>query len=258
MAKIQNRYKVVSNDQLCSRFYLLKLDAPALAKRIKPGQFVHIRVGETLEPFFRRPFSVYRANRTVDIFYEPIGLGTQKLAEKKKGDILDVLGPLGKPFTLPPPGIRQVVMIAGSIGVAPFMILSDVLKKRRDLELILIYGGRTKGHIYDMKAFKANGCKVYIATDDGSVGFKGRVSVLFSKINPNSAPTFLYTCGPNAMMKAVQDFARKHGLRGEAACEEVMACALGACLGCSIHTKSGYKTVCYDGPVFDLDEVIFE
>ena len=68
----------------------------------------------------------------------------------------------------------------------------------------------------------------------------------------------LYTCGPKGMMAAVQDFARKHNLRGQAACEEVMACALGACLGCSIKTTKGYKTVCYDGPVFDLDEVIFE
>ena len=108
-----------------------------------------------------------------------------------------------------------------------------------------------------MKEFKGNGCKVYVSTDDGSVGTKGRVSKLFSKINKNPKTTFIYTCGPKPMMASVQAFAKKNKLQGQAACEEVMACALGACLGCSIKTTEGYKTVCYDGPVFDLNEVIF-
>ena len=257
MRKIQNIYKVVSNDKLCPRFYRLCLDAPSLAKAIKPGQFIHIRVNDGLEPFFRRPFSVYRAQKYVEIFYEAIGAGTWALAAKKKGDELDVLGPLGNQFSMPSSNIEQVVMIAGGIGVAPFLILSDVLKKNKKLELILLYGGRTKGHVWPMKEFKQNGCKVYVATDDGSVGVKGRVSSLFSKINPDPKTTMIYTCGPHAMLHAVQDFAKKQGLRAEAACEEMMACALGACLGCSIKTTSGYKTVCYDGPIFDLQEVIF-
>lgn len=89
------------------------------------------------------------------------------------------------------------------------------------------------------------------------MGVKGRVSELFSKINPDFRKTFLYTCGPKPMLASVQKFALEHGLVGQACCEETMACALGACLGCSIQTKSGYKTVCYEGPVFDLQEVIF-
>ena len=107
-----------------------------------------------------------------------------------------------------------------------------------------------------MQEFKDNGVKVHIATDDGSVGAKGRVSVLFDKIDKDPSRTFIYTCGPNPMMKAVQAFAGEHHLLGQAACEEIMACGLGACLGCSIETKEGFKTVCYDGPAFDLEEVI--
>jgi dihydroorotate dehydrogenase electron transfer subunit len=99
---------------------------------------------------------------------------------------------------------------------------------------------------------------VHVATDDGSVGTRGRVDKLFSKINPDAKRTFIYACGPDPMMAAVQRFARARNIRGQAACEEVMACALGACLGCAIRTTKGFKTVCYDGPVFDLDEVIFE
>ena len=108
-----------------------------------------------------------------------------------------------------------------------------------------------------MQEFKDNGVKVHIATDDGSVGTKGRVSVLFDKIGRDPNHTFIYTCGPNPMMKAVQAFASARGILGQAACEGTMACGLGACLGCSIETKSGFKTVCHDGPAFDLDEIIF-
>ncbi|MEI7998323.1 MAG: dihydroorotate dehydrogenase electron transfer subunit [Candidatus Omnitrophota bacterium] len=256
MDQIQNIYRVVSNEKLCPQFWRLCFDAPELVKKVQPGQFVHIRTSEGLEPFFRRPFSVYRAQRYVEIFYEPKGPGTRLLASKQKGDPLDVLGPLGTPFTLPPAEITQVVMIAGGIGVAPMLILSDILKKKK-YDLVLIYGGRSRGHVYPMKEFKDNGVKVHIATDDGSVGVKGRVSVLFDKVKFNSSNTFIYTCGPNPMMKAVQEFALKNQIKGQVACEEIMACALGACLGCSIETKNGYKTVCYDGPAFDIGEVIF-
>lgn len=263
MAQLQNIFKVVSNEKLSPRFYRLAFHAPTLAAQAKPGQFVHLRVSDGLEPFFRRPFSIYRAQKNIEIFYEVVGPGTKILSEKKKGDDIDVLGPVGTPFTLPSKEINQVVMIAGGIGIAPFLILTDVLKKSKTagraskFEMILLYGGRTKDHVYPMKEFKENGVHVFVTTDDGSVGTKGRVSQLFSKINTDSASTMIYTCGPHVMMKAVQEFAGKHGINGQAACEEVMACALGACLGCSIKTTSGYKTVCYDGPVFDLREILF-
>ena len=258
MPQLQNIYKVVSNEKICPRFFRLCFAAPSIVRKIQPGQFVHIRTSDGLEPFFRRPFSVYRAQKYVEIFYEVVGPGTKVLSLKKKGDPLDVLGPLGAPFRMPPKGIKQVVMIAGGIGVAPFLILSDVLKKKKDLELVLLYGGRTKGHVFNMKEFRNNGCVTHVATDDGSVGTRGRVDKLFAKINPDPKTTFIYTCGPDPMMAAVQRFARAHNIRGQAACEEVMACALGACLGCSIPTTKGFRTVCYDGPTFDLNEVIFE
>jgi dihydroorotate dehydrogenase electron transfer subunit len=257
MEKIQNNYKVIANEKLSSQYWRLSFDAPGLAAEVKPGQFVHIRTDEAgLQPFFRRPFSVYRALKSVEIFYDVVGPGTKLLSLKKRGDTVDVLGPLGTPFMMPPPDTRQIVMIAGGIGVAPMLILSDILKKKK-YECLLLYGGRDRGHVYPMTEFKDNGVKVHIATDDGSVGVKGRVSVLFDKIQKNPGTTFIYTCGPNPMMKAVQAWAREQGIAGQAACEEIMACGLGACLGCSIETTNGFKTVCYDGPAFDLAEVNF-
>ncbi|MCK5083606.1 MAG: dihydroorotate dehydrogenase electron transfer subunit [Candidatus Omnitrophica bacterium] len=257
MERLQDDYKVISNEKLCARFYRLRIDAKSVARAARPGQFIHIRINDGLEPFFRRPFSIYRAKGSVEILYEVVGSGTEALTSRKKGDRLDVLGPLGTPFSAPPKGIKQIVMVAGGVGLAPFLFLSDTLKNK-GYELILLYGGRTKGHTFCMKAFRQNGCKVYKTTDDGSVGVKGRVSKLFSKIDPDPAATYIYTCGPRPMMASVQDFARRHELRAQGSCEEVMACALGACLGCSTKTTKGYKTVCGDGPAFDLHELIFE
>jgi dihydroorotate dehydrogenase electron transfer subunit len=241
---------------LCAKFYHLRINAKPIVEAALPGQFIHIRINDGLEPFFRRPFSIYRAKKSIEVLYEVVGAGTEALASREKGDMLDVLGPLGTPFCMPPKGTKKVVMIAGGVGVAPFLFLSDVLAKQ-GRELVLLYGGRTKGHTFNMDAFKKNGCKVLRATDDGSVGVKGRVSKLFSKIDPDEKTTFVYTCGPRPMMASVQDFACKHNLKAQGSCEEVMACALGACLGCSTKTTKGFKTVCGDGPVFDLHELIF-
>ncbi len=257
MEKIQNIYKVLLNEQLCPKYWRLVFEAPNLALEVKPGQFVHIRTDEDgLQPFFRRPFSVYRARRDVEIFYDVVGPGTKLLSLKKKGDTLDVLGPLGVPFTMPPDGTKQIVMIAGGIGIAPMLILSDALKNKK-YDIHLLFGGRDREHVYPMQEFKDNGVKVHLATDDGSVGAKGRVSVLFDKMAKDPAGTYIYTCGPNPMMKSVQAFAAQHNLGAQAACEEIMACGLGACLGCSIETTHGFKTVCYDGPAFNLAEVKF-
>lgn len=256
MQQIQNTYPVTSLTKINPSYFLLAFRAPALARAVKPGQFIHIKVSSGLEPFFRRPFSVYRACRgEVQIFFEPVGRGSRLLAAKKKGDTLDVMGPLGKPFTPPSRDVEQIVCVAGGIGVAPFMILSDKIKAHK-AEKVLLYGGRTKAQTFAMTPFRNNGMKTFIATDDGSVGVQGRVSELFSKI-ALAPSTMIYTCGPRPMMAAVQAFARRHGLKGEASCEEVMACGLGACLGCSIPTTKGYQTVCHDGPVFNLNELVF-
>ncbi len=256
MAQIQTACHVVELKKINATYLRLVLDAPVLAAAARPGQFIHIRVSDGNEPLFRRPFSIYRARAgKVEVFFEPVGRGSKLLASRKKGDVLDVLGPLGHGFTLPPGDVEQVVFVAGGIGVAPFMIFSDAIRGHK-AEKILLFGARTRAQTFATEAFRKNGVKVFVATDDGSAGAKGRVSGLFShvKVAPG---TMIYTCGPRPMMAAVQAFARTHGLRGEVSCEEVMACGLGACLGCSIPTVNGYRTVCHDGPVFDLQEPVF-
>jgi len=199
---------------------------------------------------------VFRAGKTLDILYDVVGKGTEILSSKKRGDQLDILGPAGTPFAEPAPDVNQLVMIAGGIGVAPFLLFTDFLKKKK-IEKILLYGARSRDQVLDFKEFQKNGVAVFVSTEDGSVGTKGRVTRLFDKIQEDPRRTMLYACGPKPMLAAVQDFAKKHYLSGQVSCEEVMACGLGACLGCSIPTRSGYKTVCYDGPVFDVHELCF-
>lgn len=256
MKKIHNRYRIISNQKICDRFVHLVLDAPSVVASCRPGQFVNVRVTEKLDPVFRRPFGIYRAQKNLEILYEVVGKGTGILAAKKAGEEIDILGPLGNGFTLPGKEISQVVLVAGGMGIAPLLALADALKGSGK-KVTLLYGGRTKEYLFDMKPFEDDGCKIQIATDDGSAGAHGRVSVLFDKISTGKG-TFLYTCGPRPMMKSVQEFARKNAVPGQCSCEEVMACGIGACLGCVIKTTRGYQTVCHDGPVFDLQEVIFE
>ena len=120
----QKQYKILSNQKICPKFFRLSLDAQPLLKEIQPGQFVHLKVAEGLKPFFRRPFSVFRAQKSLEILYEVVGPGTTLLSRRKKNDLLDCVGPLGTPFSLPPRGIKQVVLIAGGVGVAPFLLLT--------------------------------------------------------------------------------------------------------------------------------------
>ncbi len=254
--KVHHICKVVSNKRLCPRFMDLRIEAIPILKHVVPGQFVHIRVSDNMTPFFRRPFSVARAGQYLEVIYEVLGKGTKLLSEKKQGDYLDILGPLGNGFSMPPKGVKQVVMVAGGVGIAPFLFLSEMLSGK-GFDLIVLYGARNKDYIFDMKEFRRNGCRVFIATDDGSVGEKGRVSVLFQKIEISSS-IFIYTCGPKPMMASVQDFARRYGLRGQASCEETMACGVGACMGCVTKTMDGYRRVCLEGPVFDLDKLVFK
>ncbi|MDP8212843.1 MAG: dihydroorotate dehydrogenase electron transfer subunit [Candidatus Zapsychrus exili] len=254
MIKSQNTYKIISNKQVSEKFFHICIDAKSILKKIKPGQFVHVKIDDTLTPFLRRPFSIHRADSCLEILYEILGEGTKKLAKKKKGDSLDIIGPLGNNFSAPPEGTKNITIVTGGVGVAPFLALTDILKNKK-YNITLLYGGRNSDYVFSLKSFLKNKCKVFISTDDGSVGVHGRVDKFFKNISFEDA--FIYTCGPEPMIKEVQKFAVKNKIKGEASLEEVMACGIGACLGCATKTKDGFKLVCYDGPVFDLEKLDF-
>jgi dihydroorotate dehydrogenase electron transfer subunit len=248
----------------------MALDAPGIKKGARPGQFVQVRCSDGLEPFLRRPFSVHRL-RPLEILYEVVGRGTEILCSKKKGEWLDLLGPLGTGFSLPlrDAGSRAI-LVAGGIGVAPLVFLAEVLAER-EIETIVLIGAKTKNLILCEKDFKAKGAGFHIATDDGSRGSKGLVSKLFEKIietvKKKSAGSTcsrqeikVYACGPNPMLRSIASICEQEGLGCEVSVEERMACGFGVCLGCAVKLKGGggYKLACKDGPVFSADKIAWQ
>ncbi len=257
MAIIQVKAKIISNEKVRKNYRLLKLACPEIAKKAGPGQFVEIRVSDGAEPLLRRPISIHDADKTrINLLYEIIGMGTQMLSEKTRGNSLDIIGPLGNGFTYGRPDKKYgIILVAGGMGVAPLVFLA---RRLRTLKPLVLIGARTKTQIVCAEEFKRLGCSVKIATDDGSTGFKGKVTVLLeSCLAAGGKFSQIFACGPSPMLKAVSCISRQGHIGSQLSLEEHMACGIGACLGCVVNTKNGYKRVCKEGPVFKGEELIW-
>jgi dihydroorotate dehydrogenase electron transfer subunit len=259
MKAVQIKAKIISNRKNSSNFWHLEFESGLIARRAQPGQFVNIRVADILDPLLRRPISIHgvRGSR-VKIIYEVVGKGTQILSSRKPGELLDILGPLGNGFSYRRP-VRSKeaknILVAGGMGVAPLVFLAEKLKLSRPLVLI---GARSRNQIICLPEFKAAGCPVKLATEDGSIGFKGRVTDLLKVVlEQQTGVVSLFSCGPHLMLKAVARIAHKNKIPAQLSLEEHMACGIGACLGCEVLTSTGYKSVCKDGPVFSGEELIW-
>lgn len=269
---VQVKNKIIHNEKLRGNYWHCILEAPLITKKAKPGQFLNIKLSGGLKPFLRRPFSIHNISGSkLGILYEVLGKGTKALAGKKKGEYLDIIGPLGNGFdyrkTGKPSG-QINILVAGGIGVAPLLFLSKKIKVK---DKIVLIGAKTKNQILCEKEFKDSGCDVKIATDDGSAGFKGRVTDLLKNILQNQgqspwlrrhrqggdSPLTIYACGPKPMLKAVSDIAEKENLSAQISMEEHMSCGIGACLGCVVKTKKGLERVCKEGPVFNAKYLIW-
>ena len=255
----QIKSHIIEHEEVAPHTRLLVLGAPKLAQSAQPGQFVHVLCGSSYDPLLRRPLGVHAADPKtghVSLLYEIVGRGTSLLAEKCKGEILDVLGPLGNGFALPKSKERPVLLIAGGIGIAPIYFLAQRIKNAA-----IIIGARTK----DMLLYTDQFADVRTATDDGSAGYHGFVTgplQEYIKGMDKSNPPLVYACGPMPMLKAVAGITKAHGLKCQISTEAKMACGVGACMSCVIKVKSGdsyeYVRACKEGPVFDAYEVIWE
>jgi len=254
------RVKIRANTRQAQHCYKLVLEAPAVAKAAKPGHFLMVKVSDGMEPLLRRPLSIHRvgaAAGTVELLYEVVGPGTGILSQKKAGDHLSVIGPLGNTFSFnAKTPDAHAVLVAGGMGVAPLMFLAQRLKA--DTVTVLI-GARTSAHVLCASDFRKLGCDVRIATDDGSSGFHGRVTGLLDTILARKAQAVpaLYGCGPKPMLKAMSGLCGSYGAAAQISLESHMACGIGACLGCVIQTRQGFQRVCKEGPVFQADEVVW-
>ena len=260
----QSKVKVLFNKRVKESFFHCSLSASSIAKEAMPGKFINVKVADGSEPLLRRPFSIHRISKDkVEILYEAVGPGTKILSQRKPGEYLDVIGPLGNGFDLKSCSNELAIIVAGGMGVAPLAFLAEKLAgfKNRGAKCKIIIGAKSKNHVLCEKEFKDLDYDVTIATDDGSRGFKGRVTDLLVRILRENGKAgkqeTIYACGPRPMLKEISRISRAHKIRAQISLEEHMACGIGACLGCVVNTVDGYKRVCKEGPVFGADEIIW-
>ncbi len=245
--------RVLSNSEVCPGIFSLVLEEPRLAALAQPGQFLNIRVNAETSPLLRRPLSIHWVEEgRVEILFQAVGKGTEILARVRRGERLDVQGPLGRGFD-PDPGDRTPVLIGGGIGIAPLGFLAQRLKGRKVLALLGARNGEALACSGGSK-LEGLGATVHAATDDGSLGRHGLVTELLSEV---PADGIIYACGPGPMLRAVAGYALAKGIPCQVSLEEHMACGVGACLGCickglAVNGESVHKRVCSDGPVFDV------
>lgn len=260
-------YSITSSKEIAPDLYLMWLEAPDIALPAQPGQFVTIRCGDFL---LRRPFSIHLASsQQISLLFRVVGKGTLWLSQREKGDRLDVLGPLGNGFRLGAEA-RNLLLVGGGIGIAPLVFLMRRVSGRSNV--VIIHGVNTAADLYlfsegkrggeDESLLLPQGAQFVPVTEDGSKGRKGKVSDIL--------PEFLgwadqiYACGPLDMYKAMAQMSlagdpNAFKLRKcQISLEVRMGCGFGACYGCTISTKRGLKQVCRDGPIFELDDIIWE
>jgi dihydroorotate dehydrogenase electron transfer subunit len=259
---------VTLNARLARDTYCIRLHVPALARAIRPGQFMMLRVLGGTDPLLGRPFALYDTVLdgqgqpvAVDVVYLVVGKVTARLAGLRPGELLDVWGPLGNGFP-ELDGLTDVGLVAGGIGQTPFLAYVRQLlgqrgyggrpPRRAAKQVSLYYGARSADLLAGIDDFRTAGAAIHVATDDGTQGFQGFVTQLLEKQQP---PQHLVGCGPEPMMRALADLARRWGTPCHLSLETPMACGLGICFSCvtAVQTSGGwdYRRVCVDGPVFD-------
>lgn len=256
--------RVLANEAVDAQHHLLILEADGPLAEFRPGQFVMVRCGEALT--LRRPFSVQRrrpfgALLAVEILYRVVGEGTAALARFAPGEKLDVLGPLGQPFTLPSE-VDRPVLLGGGVGIPPMVALAEALLARADVEPLIVGGVGGRADRAPLAGLERLDADLRVATMDGSEGTPGTVlDALFDAWGGVDPPpnTRLYACGPLPMLDAVARLAAGHGLPCQVSMEAIMGCGFGACVGCAVPRAEAlveagatqYTLVCKEGPVFE-------
>jgi len=241
------KFKIIENVKIAKDVFKMILEGDT--KDIKnAGQFINIEL-ESL--YLRRPISICDYDdKTVTIIYKVVGKGTEIMAELKAGAELDVLTGLGNGFNLNCQGDKPL-LIGGGVGTPPmYRLCKDLLASGKKPTVILGFG--SKEDLFFEDEFKKLGVDVYVSTVDGSVGTKGFVTDVMKDLKDY---TYFYACGPMVMLKAI---CGATDVDGEVSLEERMGCGFGACMGCTIKTKDGYRRVCKEGPVFGKESLIWE
>ena len=248
--------KVKQVERIHQRYVLIKLTHENTLPEMLPGQFVEVRVDGSPSTFLRRPISINfvdRENNELWLLVATVGDGTKQLAKLKFGGVLNCVLPLGYGFTPAKQG-EKVLLVGGGVGVAPLLYMGAEMK-RQGIEPTFLLGARTADDLLMLPVFNMYG-RVYVTTEDGSMGEKGFVTN-HSILNQERFDR-ISTCGPTPMMKAVARYARQNNVDCEVSLENLMACGLGACLCCVEKTTEGNLCVCKDGPVFNIKKLLWQ
>lgn len=248
---------VLSHEQLSPSVKRITLQAPEIAQVASPGQFVNVKCASaTMDPLLRRPFSLNRINSedgTISLLYKVVGRGTDLMSQLRTGDSVQVLGPLGKGFTRDT-NLKHGLLMAGGMGVAPLYPLAQKLLAQ-GVKVTCLFGARCSEDLADRDELAALGVDIRCCTEDGSCDTKGRVTDLLHE----ASDTFdcAFACGPNPMLAALKELCSAKDLPLQVSLEQIMACGLGVCLGCTCEKENGtgYWHVCSDGPVLWAEEV---
>ena len=249
---------VKENIRLHTQYSLLKLTSDIQLPEMIPGQFAEIRIDGSPNTFLRRPISINYVDRDQNEIWfliQLVGDGTKKLGNTKEGNIINVILPLGNGFTFPKTKTDKILLIGGGVGTAPLLYLGEQLRKQGYAPTFLL-GARSACDLLQLEQFASYGI-VYTTTEDGSLDEKGYVTQ-HSILNGNVNFKHLYVCGPKPMMIAVARYAKEHDIACEVSLENTMACGVGACLCCVENTVDGHVCVCKEGPVFNIDKLLWQ
>lgn len=235
-------------------YHVLTFDAPeALAAR--PGQFAMLRSQRwSYAPLLSRPMSLMAGGTSPSMLIKVVGEGTAKMAMAEPGEIFSLLAPLGRAFS-PCPEDCTPILVAGGVGAAPLLFFAQALAAQGRVARML-YGGRSQHDLPLLDALSEI-TELHIATEDGSLGEHGRVTLLLSRClseRKNPQKPKIYTCGPEAMMRAVHSLCSQAGVDCEVSLETPMACGYGVCLGCAVpKAGGGFLYACTEGPCIDAN-----
>jgi len=264
---VQVEGEVISNKRV-GAYHHMVFAVDEIAANARPGNFVAISVGgESSSLVLRRAFAIYRssdkgsAGGVIELVIAPHGQGSKWLASRTVHDTIDIVGPLGTSFGIPTEPVRAV-LVGGGYGSAPLFGLAEILKAR-GCRVDMILGASSAGKIYAPLDGKRSVSSMTITTDDGSAGLQGRVSDALPAIIEENQSEIIYSCGPMAMLEAIQTIADKYQLVHQASVEESMACGIGVCMTCVVPLRGEDGIVrmsrtCIDGPVMDGADVLWD
>lgn len=223
----------------------------------QPGQFVMVRCSQGYDPLLRRPLSIHRvaplsSPTQLALLFAVVGRGTNWLARRKQGDMIDLLGPLGHGFEIGPKS-RNLLLIAGGIGIAPLVALAEK-GIAKGFGITLLLGAPTQSQLYPAPLLPPE-VKLVVATEDGSAGRRGVVTDLL--VDTAAEADQIFACGPISMYRTMASEKILKGKSVQVSMEVRMGCGRGGCYGCALETRAGMRLVCQDGPVFDLKEIIW-